>query len=226
MPGGSASRPRTAGHRRRRRQDPHRTGRAAGRSRRGVGARAGLAGATMAACERLAAVGHRVVHGGLNTSARKASTPRSSPGCKALVPLAPDHLPQSIAAIETITQLLPGVAASGLFRHGLSPHAAALAPDAAAAASASRRGHRAVRLPRPVVRIPRRATASRSIPGTRAAGRCSRTWQWRQHGRRARRRKHRHQHGLHARRRPGDGHAHRRSRSRACFVYLLRTQRL
>ena len=59
--------------------------------------------------QSLAAVGHRVVHGGLEYQRPQIVDAALVAGLKALVPLAPDHLPQSIDAIESITQTLPRV---------------------------------------------------------------------------------------------------------------------
>ena len=114
-------------------------------------------------CERLAAVGHRIVHGGTQFTRPQWIDPPMIEELRALVPLAPDHLPQSIAAIATIGKRLPERAASRLFRHGLSPHAAALGPHCWRCRGRWQRGPRAVRLSRPVVRIPRRATPRASI---------------------------------------------------------------
>ncbi len=59
--------------------------------------------------QSLVGVGHRVVHGGLEYQSPQLVDAALVAGLKALVPLAPDHLPQSIDAIESISRLLPRV---------------------------------------------------------------------------------------------------------------------
>src|SRR5690606_1402758 len=59
--------------------------------------------------QSIAAVGHRVVHGGLRYQSPQRVDAALLAGLKQLVPLAPDHLPQSIAAIESVSRLLPNV---------------------------------------------------------------------------------------------------------------------
>lgn len=55
----------------------------------------------------LAAVGHRVVHGGSQYSEPHLITPELVANLQDLVPLAPDHLPQAIEAIRIMSQLYP-----------------------------------------------------------------------------------------------------------------------
>ncbi len=57
--------------------------------------------------DAIAGVGHRVVHGGLKYQQPVRIDAAVLANLKALVPLAPDHLPQSIAAIETLAKSLP-----------------------------------------------------------------------------------------------------------------------
>jgi acetate kinase len=57
----------------------------------------------------LHAVGHRVVHGGTQYASPRLVTPEVVAALKRLIPLAPEHLPQEIAAIEAITRLNPKV---------------------------------------------------------------------------------------------------------------------
>lgn len=54
-------------------------------------------------------VGHRVVHGGARYTAPEAVTPEVMGALAQLVPLAPEHLPHEINAIETIGRIYPGV---------------------------------------------------------------------------------------------------------------------
>ena len=54
-------------------------------------------------------VGHRVVHGGMRYNSPTLVTPDVVSALKGLIPLAPEHLPQEIDAIEAITRLHPGL---------------------------------------------------------------------------------------------------------------------
>ncbi|HTM49732.1 MAG TPA: acetate/propionate family kinase [Bryobacteraceae bacterium] len=57
----------------------------------------------------LRVAGHRVVHGGPRYDSPRPVTPELVAALKALIPLAPEHLPQEIEAIEAITRLNPGL---------------------------------------------------------------------------------------------------------------------
>jgi len=57
----------------------------------------------------LRVVGHRVVHGGTRYNKPCLVTPDVVATLKSLIPLAPEHLPQEIEAIEAITRLHPGL---------------------------------------------------------------------------------------------------------------------
>ena len=57
----------------------------------------------------LAAVGHRVVHGGERHREPRRVTPRVVDDLRALVPIDPNHLPQAIAAIEAVGRAYPAV---------------------------------------------------------------------------------------------------------------------
>jgi acetate kinase len=56
-----------------------------------------------------AAVGHRVVHGGSRFRVPHLITPELLAEVRNLIPFAPLHLPSEVAAIESLTQLLPGL---------------------------------------------------------------------------------------------------------------------
>jgi acetate kinase len=58
---------------------------------------------------RVLGVGHRVVHGGPHFAAPTIVTPQVLEGLRALVPLAPLHQPYNLAAIDAVTEKLPGV---------------------------------------------------------------------------------------------------------------------
>ncbi len=57
--------------------------------------------------ERLDAVGHRVVHGGVKHIAPEMITLETLAGLKKLIPLAPGHLPQELRIMEAVRKLNP-----------------------------------------------------------------------------------------------------------------------
>jgi acetate kinase len=61
------------------------------------------------------AVGHRVVHGGPDHTRPEVITPELLAKLKDLIPLAPDHLPQEIAAIEAVARHYPAAAQVACF---------------------------------------------------------------------------------------------------------------
>jgi acetate kinase len=58
---------------------------------------------------RVLGVGHRVVHGGATFTSPTIVTPQVLDELKALIPLAPLHQPYNLAAIEAVSERLPGV---------------------------------------------------------------------------------------------------------------------
>jgi acetate kinase len=58
---------------------------------------------------RVLGVGHRVVHGGARFAAPVVVTPEVLDELRTLVPLAPLHQPYNLAAIEAVSERLPGV---------------------------------------------------------------------------------------------------------------------
>src|SRR6476659_4532067 len=58
---------------------------------------------------RVLGVGHRVVHGGARFTGPTAITPRVLEELRAIVRLAPLHQPYNLAAIEVVSERLPGV---------------------------------------------------------------------------------------------------------------------
>jgi acetate kinase len=79
----------------------------------------------------LDAVGHRVVHGGAHYSAPQRITPELIAALQELVPIAPDHLPQAIRAIQTVVRVhpdLPQVACFDTAFHRRMPRTAQLYP--------------------------------------------------------------------------------------------------
>ena len=58
---------------------------------------------------RVLGVGHRVVHGGAKYPGARVVTPEVLEDLRALIPLAPLHQPYNLAAIEAVSERLPGV---------------------------------------------------------------------------------------------------------------------
>jgi acetate kinase len=58
---------------------------------------------------RVAAVGHRVVHGGAQFTTAVRTTPEILSALDSIVPLAPLHQPRNLAEIRAVAKLLPGV---------------------------------------------------------------------------------------------------------------------
>src|ERR671917_17838 len=77
----------------------------------------------------LAAVGHRIVHGGDRHREPQRVTPGVVADLRALVPIDPNHLPQAIAAIEAVGRAYPAVPQVACFDtafHGRMPRVARL----------------------------------------------------------------------------------------------------
>jgi acetate kinase len=67
---------------------------------------------------RVLGVGHRVVHGGKKYSRPTLITPDVLADLKSLIPLAPLHQPYNLAAIEAVSERLPGVQQVACFDTG------------------------------------------------------------------------------------------------------------
>src|SRR5918997_7181442 len=77
----------------------------------------------------LAAVGHRIVHGGDRHREPQRVAPELIADLRALVPIDPNHLPQAIAAIEAVGRAYPAVTQVACFDtafHSLMPRVARL----------------------------------------------------------------------------------------------------
>src|SRR5919112_1215520 len=77
----------------------------------------------------LAAVGHRIVHGGVRHREPQRVAPELVADLRALVPIDPNHLPQAIAAIEAVGRAYPAVPQVACFDtafHGRMPRVARL----------------------------------------------------------------------------------------------------
>jgi acetate kinase len=80
---------------------------------------------------RVVGVGHRVVHGGARYASPTVVTPQVLQELYRLVPLAPLHQPYNLAAIEAVSERLPGVPQVACFDTGFhrgQPHVAELVP--------------------------------------------------------------------------------------------------
>lgn len=76
----------------------------------------------------VAAVGHRIVHGGTDFSGPVVIDPHVEERLRAFIDLAPLHQPKSLDALDTVTAILPGVSAVACFDtafHASIPPAAA-----------------------------------------------------------------------------------------------------
>lgn len=68
-----------------------------------------------AAAKDLEAVGHRIVHGGSEHTQPQRITPQLVASLRGLIPLAPDHLPHEIEAIEVVSRSYPALAQVACF---------------------------------------------------------------------------------------------------------------
>ena len=156
------------------------------------------------------AVGHRIVHGGARFTEAVTIDAPVERALRELVDLAPLHQPTSLAALDAVSAVLPGLPAVACFDtsfHATIPEAAAHLRAAGRVARAL--GPAALRLPRPVARVGgtagQRATRGRQLPPRRR----------RVAVRDPRRPLGRHDDGLHAAGGPGDGNALGQRRPRA-----------
>jgi acetate kinase len=77
------------------------------------------------------AVGHRLVHGGPDLVEPVRLSPEARRLLERVVPLAPDHLPQALAAIDVVDRALPGVTQVACFDtafHRTMPRVAQIVP--------------------------------------------------------------------------------------------------
>lgn len=65
--------------------------------------------------QRLAGIGHRIVHGGIDYAAPAALTPDVMAKLETLSPLAPLHQPHNLAAVRAAQEAFPGVPQVGCF---------------------------------------------------------------------------------------------------------------
>lgn len=91
---------------------------------------------------RVAAVGHRIVHGGMHYSGPQALDGTVLAALDALVPLAPLHLPHNLAAVRAMMAMAPGVPQTGCFDTAFHTAQPALAQAFALPASITGHGIR------------------------------------------------------------------------------------
>ena len=109
----------------------------------------------------LAAVGHRVVHGGPKYWEPQFITPEMIAELRQLSPFDPEHLPEEILLTEAFHRRFPSTAADRLFRHGVSSRHAARGPFAADSATIRCEGSSALRISRIVLRFSHGGTGPR-----------------------------------------------------------------
>ncbi len=115
---------------------------------------------------RVLGVGHRVVHGGAKYAGPCVVTPEVLDDLRALIPLAPLHQPYNLAAIEAVSERLPGVPQVACFDtsfHRGQPAVAELVP---LPEGHPRHRRAALRLPRALLRV-HRVGAARGRAGDR-----------------------------------------------------------
>lgn len=96
----------------------------------------------------LDAVGHRIVHGGSHYTEPQIITPQLVANLQDIVPLAPDHLPQAITAIQLIGQIYPELPQVACFDTAIHRHMPRIGPALRFAQSAIRGRRNAVWLSR------------------------------------------------------------------------------
>jgi acetate kinase len=70
----------------------------------------------------LDAVGHRVVHGGIHYSEPQRVTPELIAALRELIPIAPDHMPQAVQAIQAAVEAYPGLPQAACFDTAFHRH--------------------------------------------------------------------------------------------------------
>ncbi len=109
---------------------------------------------------RLAALGHRVVHGGLRHSRPARVTPELLAELEALVPLAPLHEPHNLAPIKMAMKLNPDLPQVACFDTAFHRTAPEVEQAFALPYSFYRGRHSPLRLSRPLLRIHRLGLAA------------------------------------------------------------------
>ena len=169
---------------------------------------------------RILGVGHRVVHGGPRFAAPTIVTPQVLDELRALIPLAPLHQPHNLAAIDAVSERLPGVPQVVCFDTGFHRGQPAVAeivplPREICAAGVQRYGFHGLSY-----RVHRVGAAARSAGDCRRA-RHRRSPRKRRQSVRDEEPQERRQHaGVHGTRRSVHGHTARIARSRRRSVSL------
>ena len=166
--------------------------------------------------DRLGAVGHRVVHGGVRLRRARAVTPAILADLERLVPLAPLHQPHNLLPIRTLAAQPAAAAPGGLLRYRLSSLPAACGaafalPRELSASGVRRYGFHGLSYEYIASVLPqydaRAAQRSHRRPAPRQRG---------EHVCPARGQEHGHDHGLHRRRRSAHGYPDAAASTRAC----------
>ena len=161
---------------------------------------------------RVLGVGHRVVHGGARYARPTIVTPEVLADLRALVPLAPLHQPYNLAAIDAVSERLPGVPQVACFDTSFHRGQPAVAEVGAAASRTLSRRRAALWIPRAFVRVHRVGSADRRA-GDRPRSRHRRASRQRRQPLRDERRQERGQHArVHRARRTLHGDAAGRDR--------------
>ena len=112
----------------------------------------------------IAAVGHRVVHGGPDLVDPMLIDADALAKLKRLIPLAPLHQPHNLAGIEAAMKAFPVDAAGRLLRHRLPSQPSVRLRHLRAAALLLRRRRAPLWLPRPLLRIHHARSCGRIAP--------------------------------------------------------------
>ena len=158
--------------------------------------------------DALAAVGHRIVHGGPNYSEPQQVTAKMVEELQRLSPFDPEHLPLEIELLQAFRQRHPKLSQVACFDtafHRTMPRVATILPIPRRyeAAGVRRYGFHGLSYEFLMAELAR--LGDRAATKGRVDFRPS--WQRRKHGRGARRQKHRHEHELHADGGTGDEHS-------------------
>ena len=111
-----------------------------------------------AGCQ-LAAVGHRVVHGGPGLRRAGAARPRRARRLEKLIPLAPLHQPHNLAPIRSLLERRPDLPQVACFDTAFHPTNPDVSRRFAIPSRAARRRRAALRISRPVLRVRRLGAA-------------------------------------------------------------------
>ena len=107
----------------------------------------------LSSSDRIVAVGHRVVHGGLEYTKPTVVNDHILDDLEKFVPLAPLHQPHNLAAIRIVARRNPGMPQVACFDTSFHTSIPNLAQAFALPQEVHRAGGAALRLPRPLLRV-------------------------------------------------------------------------